>query len=155
MANRNSLLALGETETLVELGQDKTLRFSNLQSLASLNPEDFLTMRLYTNNDAGECCGVGVWLKAVPLFQKDEISADTPQMNSRPLCQPAKTRRHVQKTDLAVERRSGGSAQQSVTESSNGIHPNVIRTSVMAGTQHHVTAKYLRLKMQVIPSVRW
>jgi hypothetical protein len=47
------LLALGETETLVELGQDKTLRFSNLQSLASLNPEDFLTMRLYTNNDAG------------------------------------------------------------------------------------------------------
>lgn len=47
------ILALGEDEMLVEVGQDKTLKFDNIEHLASLSPEDFLTMRLYTNQDAG------------------------------------------------------------------------------------------------------
>ena len=47
------ILALGEDETLITLGENQTIHFSNLGHLASLAPEDYLTMRLYTNNDAG------------------------------------------------------------------------------------------------------
>ena len=47
------ILALGEEETRIELGEDNTLRIDNLDHLAGLDPEDFLTMRLYLNQDAG------------------------------------------------------------------------------------------------------
>jgi hypothetical protein len=45
------VLALGEQEQVVTIGEDQSITFSNLEHLAQLNPEDFLTMRLYTNND--------------------------------------------------------------------------------------------------------
>ena len=47
------VLAIGEHETKVELGEDKTLKFDNIDHLAGLAPEDFLSMRLYLNQDAG------------------------------------------------------------------------------------------------------
>jgi Laminin G domain len=47
------VFALGEEEIKVELGQNKTIRFENIDHLASLSPEDFLTIRLYSNQDAG------------------------------------------------------------------------------------------------------
>ncbi|WP_416398400.1 LamG domain-containing protein [Allohahella sp. A8] len=47
------VLALGEHETRVTMGEDQTLRIDNIEHLASLDPEDFLTMRLYLNQDAG------------------------------------------------------------------------------------------------------
>jgi len=47
------ILALGEEETRIELGENNTLRFDNIDHLAGLDPEDFLTMRLYLNQDAG------------------------------------------------------------------------------------------------------
>jgi hypothetical protein len=47
------VLALGEEELKLQLGEDKQIRFENIEHLASLTPEDFLTLRLYTNQDAG------------------------------------------------------------------------------------------------------
>ncbi|WP_323816594.1 hypothetical protein [Cellvibrio sp. NN19] len=47
------VFALGEEEIKVEIGSDKQIRFENIEHLASLMPEDFLTMRLYSNQDAG------------------------------------------------------------------------------------------------------
>src|SRR5690606_37760493 len=47
------ILSLGEDETAITLGEDQTITFKNLAHLASLAPEDYLSMRLYTNNDAG------------------------------------------------------------------------------------------------------
>jgi hypothetical protein len=46
------VLALGEEESRITVGSDRTIKFENLDSLALLDPEDYLTMRLYTNNDA-------------------------------------------------------------------------------------------------------
>jgi hypothetical protein len=46
------ILTLGEEEVAVTLGENKQIRFDNLEHLALLDPEDFLTMRLYANNDA-------------------------------------------------------------------------------------------------------
>ncbi|RHW74803.1 Ig-like domain-containing protein [Colwellia sp. RSH04] len=46
------VLALGQEEQLITIGEDKSITFSNIEHLASLDPEDFLSMRLYANNDA-------------------------------------------------------------------------------------------------------
>ncbi len=46
------VLALGEDESLVTLGKDQTIRFENIEHLSSLDPEDYLNMRLYVNHDA-------------------------------------------------------------------------------------------------------
>ncbi|PAV24624.1 hypothetical protein CF392_15260, partial [Tamilnaduibacter salinus] len=47
------ILAVGEEETRIERGEDNTLRVDNLDHLAGLAPEDYLSMRLYLNQDAG------------------------------------------------------------------------------------------------------
>ena len=47
------VLALGEEEVKLTLGEEQQIRIDNLDHLASLSPEDFLTMRLYANQDAG------------------------------------------------------------------------------------------------------
>ncbi|NRB41741.1 MAG: carboxypeptidase regulatory-like domain-containing protein [Pseudomonadales bacterium] len=46
------VLALGEEEFELSFGSDKTVNISNIEHLASLDVEDFLSMRLYLNNDA-------------------------------------------------------------------------------------------------------
>jgi len=46
------VLALGQEEQLITIGEDQSITFSNIDHLSSLDPEDFLSMRLYTNNDA-------------------------------------------------------------------------------------------------------
>lgn len=47
------VFALGEEEIKVEIGSDKQIRFENIEHLAGLMPEDYLTLRLYSNQDAG------------------------------------------------------------------------------------------------------
>src|SRR5690606_36562481 len=47
------VLALGGEEVKLTLGQNQQIRIENIEHLASLSPEDFLTMRLYVNQDAG------------------------------------------------------------------------------------------------------
>ncbi|MCW9000473.1 MAG: hypothetical protein OQK04_17315, partial [Kangiellaceae bacterium] len=47
------VFALGEEELKVEFGEDKQLEFKNLEHLASLDVEDYFSLRLYNNNDPG------------------------------------------------------------------------------------------------------
>ena len=51
--DRELVLALGEDEVKVIIGQDNKLKFNNIEHLALLDSKDLLTIRLYTNNDAG------------------------------------------------------------------------------------------------------
>jgi hypothetical protein len=48
---REYVLALGEEEVRITAGEDQTIDIENLDHLASLDVEDFLTMRLYLSND--------------------------------------------------------------------------------------------------------
>ena len=52
---RELVFALGEEEVKAQVNVDDetTVAFENLEHLSSLNPEDYLTLRLYANNDAG------------------------------------------------------------------------------------------------------
>jgi Alpha/beta hydrolase of unknown function (DUF900) len=47
------VLSFGAQEIKVKFGNDQRLRFDNLDQLAYLASEDFLTLRLYSNQDAG------------------------------------------------------------------------------------------------------
>jgi hypothetical protein len=51
-AGQELVLALGEEEVVMTVGESQQLIFNNLDHLASLDVEDFLSMRLYSNNDA-------------------------------------------------------------------------------------------------------
>jgi hypothetical protein len=48
---REVVLALGADEVKVRVGADQSISFGNLEHLASLQAEDFLSLRLYSNND--------------------------------------------------------------------------------------------------------
>src|SRR5690606_29465905 len=47
------IFAFGEHEVKAKINERDRVEFTNLDHLASLDPEDFLTIQLYTNNDAG------------------------------------------------------------------------------------------------------
>jgi RHS repeat-associated protein len=49
---RELVLALGEQEVRAQVGDDQRARFTNLEQLDALHPEDFLSLRLYSNNDS-------------------------------------------------------------------------------------------------------
>ncbi|MCF6209891.1 MAG: hypothetical protein L3J88_01060 [Gammaproteobacteria bacterium] len=71
------IFTLGEQEVKVTLGTDQTLRFEDLSHLSSLDPEDYLTLRLYANNDMGNV----LWAWAFANFgvypeNEIEVSAD-------------------------------------------------------------------------------
>ena len=51
-AGQELVLALGEDEISATVGEGQQLIFNNLEHLASLDVEDFLSLRLYSNNDA-------------------------------------------------------------------------------------------------------
>ncbi|WP_144395384.1 LamG domain-containing protein [Pleionea sediminis] len=52
-AGQELVFAVGEEEVKAFPGEDGQLRFENLDHLSSLDVEDFLSARLYSNNDAG------------------------------------------------------------------------------------------------------
>ncbi|MFT4929282.1 MAG: hypothetical protein ACI8WB_005413, partial [Phenylobacterium sp.] len=52
-AGQQLTFAVGEHEIEAVVGDDQQIKFTNLAHLAALEPDDFLTMRLYSNNDPG------------------------------------------------------------------------------------------------------
>ncbi|SIP86939.1 hypothetical protein SAMN05878282_1014 [Aquipseudomonas alcaligenes] len=50
---RELLLNLGGAEVKVVVGEDKAVRFDNLDSIAALDDSDYLALRLFSNNDMG------------------------------------------------------------------------------------------------------
>lgn len=51
--SRELILAVGEQEIKATLGSDQTIRFDNFDHLSNLTVDDYLTIRLYANNDSG------------------------------------------------------------------------------------------------------
>ncbi|WP_218224406.1 hypothetical protein [Pseudomonas sp. PIC25] len=50
---REMILAMGEQEAKVKIGTNQTITFENIDHLAALDRDDFLSIRLYANNDVG------------------------------------------------------------------------------------------------------
>ncbi|MDP2745353.1 hypothetical protein [Pseudomonas sp.] len=50
---REMILAVGEQETKVKIGTNQSITFDNIDHLTALDVDDFLSIRLYANNDVG------------------------------------------------------------------------------------------------------
>lgn len=68
------VLALGETEVVVTIGENQQINFQNLEHLTQISSEDLLTIRLYSNNDSGNI----LWEFA---FETLDIDIDTDNDN--------------------------------------------------------------------------
>ena len=73
-AGQELVLALGGEEIRVTIGADNQLIFNNLEHLSQLSDSDFLTMRLYSNNDADNI----LWEYA---FYEVEVDIDSDNNN--------------------------------------------------------------------------
>ena len=79
--SKELIFTLGEQEIKAVLGDDQTLKFEDIQHLAFLSPEDYLTLRLYTNNDMGNA----LWEWAFTLIEvspkEAEVSVDSNELD--------------------------------------------------------------------------
>jgi hypothetical protein len=138
------IFAIGEQELRAKINENDKLEFTNLEHLASLDAEDFLTIRLYTNNDAGNILweyAFGVGPQGAPNTAL--VSADSPHQDIVvyiPTDLDSVTPKNVK---LKWTVTGGGSIAESVTTSSIGIFPNTITTPVMAGTKLNVSVKVI------------
>ncbi len=139
------ILALGEEEVRVTLGKDQTISFDNLDHLGALDAEDFLTMRLYTNNDVGNILWEwGFGLKLFPLFEEGEFSADEHSFKFAvftPLPEE-EVNNNSSEIFLKWDVTDGGSAEEN-TNADLIIHDNTINISTKAGTEHYINVEIL------------
>src|SRR5690554_1661947 len=69
------IFAFGEHEVKAKINERDRVEFTNLDHLASLDPEDFLTIQLYTNNDTGNV----LWEYAFEYLHLDTYQIDADQ----------------------------------------------------------------------------
>lgn len=61
-ASKELIFVIGEQEIVATLGADQKLTFENLNFLELLSPDDFLSIRLYANNDMGNTLWEWAWV---------------------------------------------------------------------------------------------
>ncbi|WP_369157062.1 hypothetical protein [Candidatus Thiodiazotropha sp. LNASS1] len=152
--DRELVFALGEQEIRATLGDDQQLRFDSdsLEHLAllDLTPEDYLTLRLYSNNDAGNVLwewAFGLVPGIVPTSA--DISADLseqiltlylPGFNAL-----SNVDGNTYNTTIrwSIEGPPDAQLEIAVTESDQGLHANRLVTSHRAGDEFWVTAEII------------
>ncbi len=164
------VFALGEEEIKVEIGSDKQIRFENIEHLASLMPEDFLTLRLYSNQDAGnilwEYAFEHLYIESTVIGHKDEtdetyyITADDPKLELKAGLVGYASREEKLKTKPVLRWISNGSgtfAQSSQTSPEFGIFDNTLTMPPVKGTKtkvlvslvdHDITAKWKTVEVR-------
>lgn len=153
------VLALGQEEQLITIGEDNSITFSNVEHLASLDPEDFLSMRLYTNNDASNI----LWEYAFEYLALDTqyagyddvsinettgetqyyVSADDPTFPMQSFVVGYANRDPAKKSPVNVQwgvQGSGYLAEQSAPFNPNGVFTANLTMPPTAGAKATVTA---------------
>jgi len=75
--DKELVFSVGGQEIQVTIGSDQTIRFDNLEHLELLDANDFLTIRLATNNDAGNT----LWEYSLQSYAIDHIDIETAEQN--------------------------------------------------------------------------
>ncbi|MCI2285253.1 Ig-like domain-containing protein [Colwellia sp. MSW7] len=140
------VLALGEEEQLITIGEDQSITFSNIAHLASLDPEDFLSMRLYTNNDASNI----LWEYAFGSFGvypevELEISADDHFTYITAMSV------HGDGSDIGwklIENSGGGNISENATELDEQVSIITLNTSTKVGDTYKVRSQLINIETQ-------
>lgn len=149
------VFAVGEEEVSVELKADRTIHIDNLDHLASLDPEDFLTMRLYVNQDAGNV----LWEYAFEYLALDalqdvgdrmdeqgmlHLSADDPVLDLQAILFGYASRDAALKTEKRVYWFANGNGTMFppvVQDSEQGVFNSTLTMPTWAGARVKVKAR--------------
>ena len=150
---RELIFAVGEQELRATMGQDQQLRFTNLQHLASLKPEDFLTMRLYFNHDPENV----LWQFAFEYLNLDTVvigspaqgtgvfrlSADEPQLPMAAWLVGYGSRDPRYKSPKTLRwtaRGAGAIFDNQQADQENGFFTSTVRMPTLAGSRATIVA---------------
>lgn len=144
---REIVLAFGGEEIKATVGESQNIQFGNIGQLASLSAADFLSVRLYANNDAGNI----LWEFA---FNSDlmgqapqkYISVDDRNVDLVSYLPVAADEKDPKSVKVAWSVSDGGQLENTVTESKYGVFNNRLTASTKAGKSHVVKAKIIESK---------
>lgn len=148
------VLAVGEQEVKATIGADQTIRFDNFDHLAQLDVDDFLTMRLYANNDvANVLFEFAFEYLAVDTTDAEEeswegefynLSADQPTLGLQAWLvgyEHRKDRSPAPKTIWALQGDGALTQPGYVTGNEIGYFQNELTMPTVAGSQAYVTVR--------------
>lgn len=150
--DRELVLAFGEEEIRATIGASQNIRFDNIAHLGGLSPDDYLSLRLYANNDTANT----LWEYAfgsdlLGQAPTDYISADSRSVDlvSYLALQPDEENLKAVKVHWSVS--GGGQLANAITTSQYGIFHNTLTATTTAGTKHTVTAKVVESQDERVP----
>lgn len=147
------VLAVGEQEIKATLGLDQTIRFENYEHLGALDVDDFLTMRLYANNDVGNT--LMEWaFEYLSVFANEDVemndggsyhylSADDPRVEMKAVLAGYYTRRAAIKKPETVRWQLEGTGSVSPaidTSGESGIFSTQVSLPAATGSRARVYA---------------
>jgi len=152
--DRELVFALGEQEIKATIGEDKGIRFDNISHLGNLSPDDFLSLRLYANNDVGNT----LWEWAFEYFKIDTqladvdssavdkvfVSADSPEIDLQAVLVGYSNRKEENKTPLTASWSVNGDGFLGTNKEAgnlSGTFFNTLKMSPATGAKATVTAK--------------
>lgn len=140
--DRQLVLALGGEEIKATVGKAQNIVFDNIEHLASLGSNDFLTIRLFANNDAGNILWeFGFTTDLQGQAPVKYVSADTRDVELVTYVPVDSEENDPKKIKVHWSVSDGGSLAESITESSDGVFHNKLTASKVAGAVHVVTAR--------------
>jgi len=150
---RELVLAFGEQEIKAKIGQAQNIEFENIDHLASLDPDDFLSLRLYSNNDVGnvlfEFAFEHLSLQANTLGYNNQteetwyVTADDPKVPLRATLLGYADRNPKVKKPLALSWQVEGDGDLTTSTQSDsdlGVFPNLLTMPTRAGSTGRVKA---------------
>lgn len=151
---RDLVFAFGEEEIKVNIGASKNIRFENIAHLSHLDADDFLSLRLYTNNDtANVLFEFAFEFLAVDSTDPQEdnwngefydLSADNPKLGMQAWLVGYEKRKDKVPTPKTTWRIEGeGALTQSGTVTGNeiGYFQNELTMPTVAGSKAQVTVQ--------------
>lgn len=144
---REIVLAFGAEEIKATIGESQNIKFENMGQLASLSAEDFLSVRLYANNDAGNILWeFGFNSDLMGQSPQKYISVDDRNVELVSYLPVAADEKDLKSVKVAWSVTDGGQLESVTTESKYGVFNNRLTASTKAGKSHVVTAKIIESK---------
>jgi hypothetical protein len=147
------VLAIGEEEVKATVGASQNIKFENLEYLGSLDADDFLSLRLYANNDTGnllfEYAFEYLSLDSTLLGYNNQtddtwyVTADDPKVELQTILAGYANRDPKIKKPLTLSWKvegAGSLTTQLQNDSDLGVFPNLLTMPVTAGSTAVVKA---------------
>ncbi|WP_218224504.1 hypothetical protein [Pseudomonas sp. PIC25] len=142
---RELVLAFGEEEIKATIGASQNIRFENIEHLGGLSPDDYLSLRLYANNDTANALWEFAFgsdlLGQSPVNYISVDRRDVELLAYLPIA--AQDEEHPKNIKVSWSVTGGGQLANKITDSSAGLFHNKLTASTKAGAEHVITAKVI------------